>query len=471
VSNQIFSQIRELKQKNNFIDAWNCGYASYQNDKNNTYLRTALFWVCYAAIKVVQEPILGRKNKAPNGNEQSVVNSWISCIGQLNLPVPCEELDFRFFNLFKGCGEHYQTYIQMLIYYGSNLYQPNDLKPYQSDKGESPSLVVRLARQTSKAWLQHHKEWDLNLDSIFGLLNYALENALDHDKTWLQFDISKCLVSANRYEEARGAALSVLRKKMSESWAWGALADTYVNENHKAAISCYCKGIIEAHKPPFRIPMYFSLAKLFLITKEFRLASASLSKLIEIYNDNRWQLKPEHDELVQQSWFDASCIDSIDMQVEIGNRSNNALQYATEELEILTGIVDTHHRSGRGFSVYLDLGKKLNARKGVFDGNGLPDIGTWLEIKIAKDGEHSEVLEAHITGDQRSNSVSIAEGNLKLNPKGFGFIDGAFIAPFLLKGFQDQELIRVIKVWDKDPKKGTPNWRVIKITRCVQEKG
>lgn len=158
-----------------------------------------MFWVCYAAIKKVQEPILAKPNKVPNNNEQNVVNSWISCIGQLNLSVPCEELDFRFFNLFKGCGEHYQTYIQLLIFYGSNLYQPDDLKPYQTDKGEYPSLVVRLSRQTSKAWLQHHKNWDLNLDGILNLLKYALDKALDRNKTWLQFDISKCLVSANRY--------------------------------------------------------------------------------------------------------------------------------------------------------------------------------------------------------------------------------------------------------------------------------
>lgn len=469
MSNEIFAQIRKLKQQGNFVEAWNCGYAIYQNEPNNTYLRTALFWVCYSAIKAVQTPILARQNKAPNVNEQNIVNSWIRCIGQLNLPVPCEELDFRFFNLFKGCGEHYQTYIQMIIFYGSSLYQPNDLKPYQTDKGEYPSLVVRLARQTSKAWLQHHKDWDLNFDGILSLLKYALNNALDRNKTWLQFDISKCLVSANRYEEAREAALLVLRSKISESWAWGALADTYINEDPNAAIACYCKGIIEAHEPPFCIPMYFGLAKLFSNMQEFGLASASLCKLIEIYNDNGWRLKPEHDELLQQPWFDASYIESIDIQAEIKSRSNNALQYATEELETVIGIVDAHHRSGKGFSVYIDLGKKLSARKGVFFGKGLPDVGTWLEIKLAKDGEQSEVLEAHRIDDQRSDRVAIAEGNLKLNPKGFGFVDDAFIAPFLLKGYQDQEFIRVIKIWDKDPKKGTPSWRVIKITRCASE--
>lgn len=465
MSSEVFAQIRALKQQGNFVDAWNCGYSGFQNEPENTFLRTSLFWVCYAAIKAVQEPILTRQNKAPSANEQDIVNSWISCIGQLNLTVPCEELDFRLFNLFKGCGEHYQTYVQMLTYYGPNLYQPKDLQPYKTDKGEYPSLVVRLARQTSKAWLQHHKHWALNLEGILNLLKYALDNALDRDKTWLQFDISKCLVSANRYEEAREAALSVLRKKMSESWAWGALADTYVREDASAAISCYCKGIQEAHEPPFCIPMYYGLAQLFSKKQELELASASLCKLIEIYNANGWQLKPEHEDLVQQSWFDASAIDTVDIDREIKTRANDALQYATEKLEMAVGIVDGHHRSGKGFSIYIDLGKKLSARNGVFFGKGLPDVGSWLELKLANDGEQLEVMEAHKIEPQKSDRVVAIEGQLKLNPKGFGFVEDAFIAPFLLSGYTDQEHIKAIKIWDKDPNKGTPSWRVIKVEK------
>lgn len=467
MSNEVFAQIRELKQQGNFVAAWNCGYAVFQNDLNNTYLRTALFWVCYAAIKATQEPVLNRQNKVPNNNEQDVVNSWVSCIGQLNLPVPCEELDFRFFNLFKGCGEHYQTYIQMLTFYGENLYQPDDLKPYPTERGEYPSLLVRLARQTSKAWLQHHKEWKLDLDGILNLLQYALDNALDQNKIWLQFDISKSLVSANRFDEARNSALLVLRKKMSESWAWGALADTYVLEDTKAAIACYCKGIVEAHEPPFCIPMYFSLAKLFSSSNEFNLASASLSKLIEIYNEKSWALKPEHEELVQQTWFDASCINDLDFKAEIKKLSDKSLQYATEKLERVTGIVDSHHRSGKGFNIYIDIGNKLSARKGLFFGKGLPDIGSWVEVKVASDQGESDVLEVHKIDDQTTDKIVEIEGDLKLNPKGFGFVNDAFIAPYLLNGLRDGEFIKAIKIWDKDPKKGTPSWRVIKIVKSL----
>ena len=132
---------------------------------------------------------------------------------------------------------------------------------------------------------------------------------------------------------------------------------------------------------------------------------------------------------------------------------------------MVTGIVDSHHRSGKGFSIYIDLGNKLSARKGLFYGKGLPDIGSWVEVKVASDQGESDVLEVHKIDDQISEKVVEIDGNLKLSPKGFGFVNDAFIAPYLLNGLNDGEFITAIKIWDKDPKKGTPSWRVIKVIK------
>ncbi|MFB2543824.1 hypothetical protein [Shewanella xiamenensis] len=129
------------------------------------------------------------------------------------------------------------------------------------------------------------------------------------------------------------------------------------------------------------------------------------------------------------------------------------------------GIVDSHHRSGKGFSIYLDLDKKLSAKKGVFFGKGLPEVGTWLELKIANDGQQLDVMEARKVEPKQSERVKLIEGTLKLNPKGFGFVNDAFVAPYLLNGFNDQEYVKATKIWDKDPKKGTHSWRVIKIVK------
>ena len=65
MSSEVFAQIRELKQKGQFVDAWNCGFSVFQKEPENAFLRTSLFWVCYAAIKSVQETVLARQGKIP----------------------------------------------------------------------------------------------------------------------------------------------------------------------------------------------------------------------------------------------------------------------------------------------------------------------------------------------------------------------------------------------------------------------
>lgn len=461
----VFEQIKGLKLQGNYIDAWNIGFEAFQNEPNNTYLRTSLFWVCYAAIKSIQEPILNRQNKAPNRQEQQNVNGWINCISYLNLPMPSDELDFRFFNLFKGCGEHYESYVQMIIYYGPNLFKPDDFVPYRTDKGEVPSLVVKLARQVAKGWMLNHLHWQLSFDGVLNLLQFAIDYANDKNKIWLHFDKSKCLVASGRYEEAREAALKVLRQKMSESWAWGALADTYFHSDIEAAIACYAKGIMEADEPSFSIPMYFSLAKLLSQKNDFNLASASVSKLIEVYQAHGWRLKPEHEELVQQVWFDASAVESLSFDKEIKDLAKKAQEYVYGETSLIIGVVDSHHRSGKGFSVYVDVNKKYSARGGLFFGKGLPGIGTWVEVKLALNDGTEEVIEVHKVEPQASERIVNDFGVVKKNEKGFGFINDAFIPAFLLDGIQDGDLLKVTKIWDIAPKKDSPSWRVIKVEK------
>ncbi len=53
----IFDDIRELKSNNNLEGAWQAGYQVLQQDKHNEFLKTSLFWVIYAALKLKAEPI------------------------------------------------------------------------------------------------------------------------------------------------------------------------------------------------------------------------------------------------------------------------------------------------------------------------------------------------------------------------------------------------------------------------------
>lgn len=464
-SKENFKAIKDLKLKKDFVGAWNYGNDILKSEQNNEYLKISLFWVCYSAIKNILAPISKRSMKKPNKNEIKAVNSWVDCVLSLKLPVPCDEFDYRFFNLFKGCGEHYKSYIQMITSYGSKLFKKEDLVPFQTKKGEAPSLAVRVSRQASKAYLSHNDKWHIDIDSVLKLLQYSYNNSLDKNKIWLQYDTSKCLIAAKRYHQARSSAISVLQKKMSESWAWAALGDTYLSENPDAAISCYAKGILEAHEPPFCIPIYFELAKLFVAKQNYKMASSSAFKLLEIYQSKDWNPKPEHDKLLRQPYITDDNIDLIYLDKELNKLAENSFKYAFDKTDTCVGIVDSHHRSGKGFNIYLDLNKKLSSRIGLYQGRGIPEIGTWVEVNFGTNNGETDVLSVKQSKSIINEHIKTIEGILKLNDKGFGFIDNVFIPPHLLNGFKNGDNIKIIKIWDKHPKTGRANWKAIKVNK------
>ncbi|WP_286240953.1 tetratricopeptide repeat protein [Neptuniibacter halophilus] len=462
----IFQTIKELRHSGKPVDAWNAGYPALQNEPDNLFLKRSLYWACYDGIKSVQSQIIHRKNKAPTQQEQEYVTSWISCIEQLKLPMPCEELDFRFFNLFKDNGEHYEAFVRFVLDNHSSLFTwPEDYTPYQGEKHESPSQVVKQARMASKGWLTHRKEWNLSLSSLTSFLDLADQKAQDQDKTWMHYDYAKCLIGAKNYEAARDLVLPIVRKKASEFWAWGALAATYIESDPKRAIACYCKGLSASKDPKFSVKMRGGLALLFARQGQCSEASALLCSIADTYRNEGWTLKPEYEDLMAQPWFDASVASSINLNSYFSEHGAYADELLYDEIQDATGVVLSLHRSGKGFNVYLSQSQKLSVRKGVFAGKGLPDRGDWVTITFARTGEDTEVLKAMPTAPISLTGVETEVGELRVHTKGFAFVCDTFVTPDLVVPEWNGAEVEVMKVWDINPKKKERTWRAIKIKK------
>ncbi|MDP5133567.1 MAG: hypothetical protein NWQ54_22010 [Paraglaciecola sp.] len=459
MESNVFAGIKELKQVAQFDKAWELGFSVLLQDNKNLYLKTSLFWVCYSALKPKLVPISNRENKSPNAHEVEQVNKWMSHIFDLNLDFPNENIDFRFFNLFKGIGQHFRGFVDFVLYYNVFLFKADDFKPYVSEKGESPSWATKIARLAAKAWLSHGAEWQLDFELVVKLLNYAAEHARDKNKIWLYYDTARCLAKAGKLAEARQYALNVLRQKMSESWAWGALAGTYSNDNKHAAISCFCKGIIEAKDPQFEIPMLYELAKLLAEASMPDLASLLVLRLETIYRANNWRLRAEHEELLQQPWFDASLNDEVKLQYFLKAEAEAALQYAGDKFETHYGFVKSHHRSGKGCHVALEDDRVLSVRKSVLSSKKIPVVGQWLQLKCSYIGDEVDVIAASIVDSRPTEKLKWIEGSLKLNPKGFGFLNDVFIAPHIVAGFQDTQTVKALVYWSNNPKRGVSEWQ------------
>ena len=464
----IFQTIKELRHSGKPVDAWTTGYPALQNEPDNHFLKRSLFWACYDGIKAIQARIAHRQNKVPNQQEQLDIASWISCIEKLNLPLPCEELNFRFFNLFRQNGEHYEAFIRFVLNHSESLFLwPDDFTPYQGGKHESPSLVVKQARAAAKGWLIHRKEWDIDVEDVLSFLDMADGKAKDHDKTWLHYDYAKCLIGSGDHKSARDLVLPIVRLKVSEFWAWGALAATYIESNPSKAVACFAKGLGECREAKFSVKMRGSLASLLASQGEAKTASALLCSIADIYAGEGWKLKSQYEELMAQPWFDASAAGTVNLDQFFMAAGNEANRLLYDNSKTQTGVVTTIHKSGKGFNVYMSERLKLSVRKGVYVNKSLPSVGEWVAVMYANTTDRKQVLEAAPADPINLPGVETEVGDLRVNPKGFAFVGNTFVSPELVVEEFNGAQVEVLKIWDMNPKKKEMAWRAIKVTKLA----
>lgn len=464
----IFKTIKELRHSGKPLDAWNTGYPVLQAEPDNLYLKRSLFWACYDGIKAIQERIANRSNKAPTKQEQQHVSGWISCIEKLELPIPCEEFDFRFFNLFRENGEHYEAFIKFILKHGEMLFiWPKDFEPYQGEKYESASQVVKLARTSVKGWLTYRNEWNLDVEVLLSFLAMVDSRAKDSDKTWLHYDYARCLIVSRYYEDARSLVLPIVRNKVSEYWAWGALAATYIDADPIKAVTCFAKGLLECKEAKFSVRMRASLVTLLAGQGQSDKASALLCSIADIYAREGWMLKPEYEDLMAQPWFDASAARACNLEEFFSAEGAQANNLLYDKTKTQTGVVASIHKSGKGFHVYISKDLKISVRKGIYSTKSLPSVGDWVSVKYANTTERVDALEATPSEPITIPGVEIEVGELRINPKGFAFVGNTFVAPDLVIQEMQGAEVEIIKIWDMNPKKKEMAWRAIKVRKMI----
>lgn len=125
----VFATIKALKGDGQLEEAWQYGFEALQEDRQNTYLQTTLFWIVYAALKQKVDPIKQRKNAKPLPAEQSWIDAWVTRISELNLALPNENIDYRLWNIFlkaKDVGQFCTPLCLYVLVSGRKLFRPED---------------------------------------------------------------------------------------------------------------------------------------------------------------------------------------------------------------------------------------------------------------------------------------------------------------------------------------------------------
>ena len=460
----IFDEIREFKARNDFEGGWQAGYQALQLDTNNEFLKTSLFWLIYAALKQVTEPIKARENNTPSRTEQQQMDLWASRIADLQLALPSDNIDFRLWNLFNKIGKFCEPICSFILKSGSKIFKADDHKPFVTDKGESPSTVLKLTRMVTGRYLLNLDGCSLSAPRIIALINYAEESAEDSPagKVWLAYDKARIYLQAGEIQRARDAYLTVLQRKRSESWAWFGLAMTYAAEPD-VAIKLLANGLSAAHDPKFSIQGLIQIAERFHEAGANENASKALSKLLEIYSQNGWTPRDNIVELMASPWYDAS-LDFSDFDSIIRNLSKGAEQYTIAKPQHYVGILHNVHASEKGANIFVSRDLTLSARKSLFPNRSFPAPGTPLKVLCDLATDKPEVISVAPSEHVESSDIRFFDGTLSVTERGFGFVDGdIFVHASLASTLPNNSETKGVAVASFDKAKNKYGWKAVSL--------
>lgn len=466
----VFDVISDHKSRGDFEGAWQAGYAELEQDIGNVYLQTSLFWVIYAALKNLLEPLKSRDNKAPVPKEQRLIDHWALRFNLLQLKLPNELIDFRLWNLFRDSGKYCDPFCNFILTNGSAQFNQEDYKPFKTEKGESFSVVLRLARMVAANYLSKEDKSSLPYRRVIALIKHAFEKAQDSakGKIWLEYDKARIYLAVKDMTRARDAFLTLLKDKRAESWAWFGLANTFEDEPKKA-ICLVSFGLTCADDPTFSIPGLVKLAELLAETGEHSYASMAIIKLSKIYSDNGWELKDSIVRLMARGWFDAS-LNVTGLDAHIKELAACANQYTMLEPIYYSGVIQSVDSSGKRAQIYISREHQLSARKAVFENRKIPNIGTAVRALCDMGSESRDVVLVQSIDVIDSSDISTFSGVLKIADKGFGFVNGdIFIPPGLIEGFDQNTEVTGVAIMAFDKVKNKYGLRAVCMLNALRQ--
>jgi hypothetical protein len=469
MSEQPFRTVTNLRKAGNLQEAWNVGFSALEHSPTDAYLKGSLFWVCYEYVKQHQEKSL--KKGASSGNyhpsdfEFEQIEGLLQTI--INFQIPTGGLEYKMLLVqFKKNLEWFPTLIHFVLTHQEALFDDESKIPFQAEKGEIPSLMLTTARQIASAWLRVGEYWQLDFNQVMTFIDLTRNQVKDtKHMIWLDYDQAKCLIVAGQYETARSLILPIIKKKQSESWAFGALAATYQKQEPEVALQLFAKGITSAHDVTFSLKLLKGIIPLLLANKQEAEASMCLKKCIGAYKSNGWKVKPELEQLTNQVWYNPE-VNENKLDNYLKSISSNVLDLLHGQTKKVIALVENIHKSGKGFHAFIDKSQSVSVRMGIHKSKTKPNVGDYIELTVSDEEEDEEpTVIASIACDKRTMpDVSTIEGKLRIAPKGFGFVEDTFVPPFVVGNIVNEThvIAERVKTWDK--MKSRYSWKAIKLT-------
>ena len=118
------------------------------------------------------------------------------------------------------------------------------------------------------------------------------------------------------------------------------------------------------------------------------------------------------------------------------------------------------HQSGQGCHIYIKAGVVISTPFAIFNGKK-PKLVDYVSVKYTDDGQGMQPKIVEVTLPQDIPGVEHYEGDLRVAPGGFGFVDDTFIPPSLIKSEYAGLKVKVLRFQDINKTKNKLGWKAV----------
>lgn len=461
----ISQTVGRLRKSGKLQEAWDIACPAIEKSPDDKYLQSAFYWLCYDHLKEILSLIRAKQDEAENElnlgqQDLEKINYYVDWIDWLNFP-PDDFIYRPLLLIFQKYLRLTPRLVLLLYKYFDHLFKEEDKQPFKNEKGESPSLMLRFTRTLARSWMQNEVLRCIEIDDLLTLFDRTRSEVGDQTNlVWLNHDKAKCLIFADRLTEAREFAVLVLKKKQTESWAWHVLGTTFKKDDLNASRILLSKALCLSNKDSYELPILKDLSLVLAEQGILDEASMCISRAVEIIKNNNWKVKSDLRDILEKDWYDSK-VDSSSLKPILERQSVKALDYLIGETTTKVAVVESLHRSAKGFQVFLNRDLSIAVRLGIFERDKLPELGEYIRLTIAK--SDNLVVSAEAIPPVEMKDVEVQKGTLKIINNSFGFINNTFVPPHLIQTGYEEQIVRVLAVYTFHKKKEQYGWKAVKI--------
>lgn len=154
-----------------------------------------------------------------------------------------------------------------------------------------------------------------------------------------------------------------------------------------------------------------------------------------------------------------------DAIVQVSVRSDGAYWDCTDSG---IGLVTREAADERRAKVFVDRYLEVGIDGDAWIGSHSPKVGEGVRFRVTKNRKTGRRdLFAVEPGPRPDADVKVTTGHLKRNPKGFAFVDDAFVPPFMVETVRPEvDTVVAVLVYAKHPKEDRYGWRAVAISEA-----